>query len=70
MIKGTVLMTLIGLSLCANLRYEHEAKSESSPLLRFLIGPLLVIIAFPIIWYNERKASIDAKHLAHAKEIV
>lgn len=53
MLKAAIFLILITLSFAYNLRFEHAATSSSkNPWLGFLIGPLLIVLAFPIIWYN------------------
>lgn len=34
-----------------------------------ILGPLIILLAFPCIWYNERRAAIDRKRLKLAEQI-
>ena len=67
--------SLLLLLLVTNIFSQHlrvdDSKGASSggSWVGFLLGPLLFVLAFPIIWYNERKASINYKHLTEAQKI-
>ena len=72
MLRITVLLVLILAISAQHLRRETGVTAsgdKGSWWVGFLIGPLLFILAFPVIWYNERKASINAKHMAEAQQI-
>jgi hypothetical protein len=51
---------------------KHESYRSSSSssgggsVLAFIIGPFLFILAFPILWFNERRYVIDQYRITHA----
>ena len=44
-------------------RSSSSSKNGKSGIFGFIFGPILFIMAFPLLWFNERKAAIDFRRL-------
>ena len=79
------LLILLFISVCSatltqgHLRREdnllnHEARrggsSLGASLIGFIIGPILFICSFILIWNNERKAAVDYRRIKMIKETI
>lgn len=42
---------------------SSSKKGGGAGVFGFILGPILFFMAFPLIWYNEKKAAIDYRRL-------
>ena len=50
-------------------RSSSSSKNGGIGFFGFILGPILFIMAFPLMWNNEKKAAIDFRRLSLAKSM-
>ena len=48
---------------------SSSSKNGGAGVFGFILGPILFIMAFPLMWNNEKKAAIDFRRLSLAKSM-
>lgn len=65
------LLVLIGCQ-AKNLRSESETESgePSGDLIGFVAGPVLFLLSFVMIWYNEKRQAMNAQRINKINELL
>ena len=53
-----------------DLNHDRSSSSSGGSVANFILGPILFLFSFVLIWNNERKAAIDKRRLDLARTLV